>query len=1282
MAVAGVVLLGITKVIKPLTVSLEDQQEITQNLQGELSELQSDISDINSEIQTTADRIDELNNKDSLSFVEKEELKNLIVQNDELERTNKLLAEQENQKQQEVAKSVQQEFNKEYNNQRYVRVISEQEANEISQKRERWEKLRLNSGYNTEEEVAEMQRLRQELNEWDSTEYTFVNFTDYIQSVVTAYEDLNQKKKEGSGLSEHEEELLATYRNELVDYAVDLDDYVIRYGIDDETSQSWKDLSALIYECLYPSEYLTQKFNEVFDSLPEGVQSELKQLAENGSLSIDDLSDDIIKKFSEAGFSASEIIEQIQSMLGDLEDSVTNAPSTPLSITETVNQINTRLKSAFDSLRSAYQDIFTLDEDTGEKTFTPLDEADITDKFKPILDALEELDSLDGINVDYSQFEDFVSVLIDTSSTAEDVQEQFNKLATDIIYTSDCTNMSAETFDLLARSLYEMGVTNAYEILGKVRDAQEELAELSYDAERAITEEGKSLTELGLKFEATKEYLRHYLIQKELAENPLSTLEDILQLESLCKALGITGEMYDAVNGLKASFESKENGNHSDGIEKSIQYYQQKLKELARGYYYDYFNFDFEGISSSGAGSSSSSSAKNTIETFDWIEQAIENVEKEIEELDEAANSSYSTFSQKNEALAQEIEKITEEIGLQQQAYDEYMRKADSVALPDHYKQLVQSGAINIENTSDENLQNLINEYQNWYDKAQDVSDAIKQLKTDTKDLYVSAYELQTSNLKDRLDSGSISEKQYLDSLKEAYEKFYADLEDFAEQYHEAVLDYLAEEKDYLNNVAGAAASLIDTEIDNIQDDAKLQEDSIQRQIDLLEAKKKPLQDELEALEDKAKKENLILNLQKAQYDLARAENQKTKLVYTSKGMTYTADPTAIKDAQKGVDDAKLEIRKQSIQDQIDALDDEIDRYHDLIDQINKAADNQIDALEKIKNKWQEVIDQQEYTKNVSLLTGEFGTSAITKLLTGNDDALLAQWKNSYINTLSSLDMENQGYISDMTSLMASLYGVNLSPVQEQFRNVNDSINGMTASLGRAASAIGPGINVPTYNTDVENSTSPTNLTDSITGVGIAADQSLPGVSYNMDDIADTAANAALEVSTVANAIDNIPEYKDVTISIHTVGGNVSGGMSPNVSQIAYTDNAYAAGTDTAERITTRSGATLRPLQPGDKMYDLVQKFDTYMSSMGNKVEAIAQNAAYEQSRQMNEAARQITNSNIINNHNQPGVMVGDVHITCPGVTSQEVAKQVGTELNNIFSGLSLKAYQMANITR
>ncbi len=720
-----------------------------------------------------------------------------------------------------------------------------------------------------------------------------------------------------------------------------------------------------------------------------------------------------------------------------------SAPFTPLSITETINQVNTRLKPAFDSLKSAYQNIFSLDEDTGKQVFS-LENAGI-ETFESIRSELEKLGQIDGLTVNYSAFEEFVSVLNDTSSTADDVQQQFDHLATSIIYATDCTDMSAETYDLLVQSLTEMGVTNAEEVLNDLKDLQEELIQSGYNLADITLEEAVSFIKSGKASVEAAEYLKLYMLQKELAQNPLNTVSDISALEQLCNSLGMTAEMLGYVDALKRALNARELG--ATGIEPTIAGLKSKIADVANGQGAFKFNFSVPNKTAGSGGSSASpKTERDTTKEYNWIEQAIENVEKEIKVLDETASSSYSTLSQKNEALTSEIGKVTEEIELQQKAYEEYMRKADSIGLPDSYKDLVQNGAAGIEDIKDEKLQEQIDGYQKWYEKAQNASDAIRELNTDLKDLRVESYKLQTETLKDRLDSESITEKQYLTELKAAYEQFYGNLSEYAEQYHEAKLEYLKEEKKYLNSVANAAASVLDTEIDRIREDAEKQEELLKTQAELLEARKKPLQEELEALDEKTRKEELAFHLQKAQYDLARAENQQTKLVYTAdKGMIYTSDSAAVRDAKKGLDDAKSEIHKQSIQDQIDALDDEISRYDDLIDQINKAADAQVKALEQFKAKWQEVIDVQEQAKNITILTGEFGADAVAKILSGKDGDLLAQWKDSYLDTLKSIDLESQGYIGEMTKQVETFYQNSAKALSDAAGKAADAANAAAA---------------------------------------------------------------------------------------------------------------------------------------------------------------------------------------------------------------------------------------------
>ena len=50
--------------------------------------------------------------------------------------------------------------------------------------------------------------------------------------------------------------------------------------------------------------------------------------------------------------------------------------------------------------------------------------------------------------------------------------------------------------------------------------------------------------------------MRFYLIKEELAQNPLNTATDILALEKLCNALGITGGLYECVTALKKAFDA------------------------------------------------------------------------------------------------------------------------------------------------------------------------------------------------------------------------------------------------------------------------------------------------------------------------------------------------------------------------------------------------------------------------------------------------------------------------------------------------------------------------------------------------------------------------------------------------------------------------------------------------------------------------------------------------------------------------------------------------------
>ena len=120
--------------------------------------------------------------------------------------------------------------------------------------------------------------------------------------------------------------------------------------------------------------------------------------------------------------------------------------------------------------------------------------------------------------------------------------------------------------------------------------------------------------------------------------------------------------------------------------------------------------------SKSNSSSNSSNDKEETKETLDWIETKLDRIKRKIDELDTTASSTYRTWSKRNEALSSELSKVTEEISLQQQAYDRYVKEAESAGegLSSDWIDKIQNGKIDIETITDSDLKEKISDYKNW----------------------------------------------------------------------------------------------------------------------------------------------------------------------------------------------------------------------------------------------------------------------------------------------------------------------------------------------------------------------------------------------------------------------------------------------------------------------------------------------------------------------------------------------------------------------------------------
>ena len=132
---------------------------------------------------------------------------------------------------------------------------------------------------------------------------------------------------------------------------------------------------------------------------------------------------------------------------------------------------------------------------------------------------------------------------------------------------------------------------------------------------------------------------------------------------------------------------------------------------------------------------------------------------------------------------------------------------------------------------------------------------------------------------------------------------------------------------------------------------------------------------------------------------------------------------------------------------------------------------------------------------------------------------------------------------------------------------------------------------------------------------------------------------------------------------------------------------AYANGTTEYSdgTIITPDGNVLKPLREGDRDWDLMQKIQPLVDKMLKGETDIMSNAMIDHQKQIEQMVRDITTTNIAaNTNNKPSVAIGDIHVTCPGVTEQQVAEKlggvIGKELDKQFNGFHNYTDQMSRI--
>lgn len=493
--------------------------------------------------------------------------------------------------------------------------------------------------------------------------------------------------------------------------------------------------------------------------------------------------------------------------------------------------------------------------------------------------------------------------------------------------------------------------------------------------------------------------------------------------------------------------------------------------------------------------SNANKEAEKTEETLDWIEIALDRVERAISRLDKTATSTYKNWTKRGTALNDQISQTRREIDLQNQAYNRYIQQANSVGLDAGYAAKVRDGTIDIEKITNEDLNNKIQDYQNWYNKALDCLDAIDDLRESESKLYEQRFENVSTKYdgylgviqheKDMLDefvsqtetAGYITSGKYYDAmsanakkqqeeLKKQRDEMISELNNAVnsgtiEKYSESWYSMVNSVDEVTKSIEECNTSLLEYEknlreldwevFDLIQDKISKVADESEFLINLMSNKK--LYEDNGQLTDEGM---ATMGQYGVKYNVYMAQANKYAKKIKELQADLAKDPynqdiaNQLQEYIEAQQEAILnaEDMKNSIKDMVsDGIDKELDSLQKLIDKRNDALDaakDLYDYQKKIKESTKDIADLE---KQMAAYQGD--VSEETK-------AKIQQIKVDLEEAKSDLEeTEYEQYISDQQKMLDDLYNDYETILNQRLDDIDALMADMISEINNNASTIG-----------------------------------------------------------------------------------------------------------------------------------------------------------------------------------------------------------------------------------
>lgn len=331
------------------------------NAKEKLSEVASEYDEVTNAIKENNDKIKELEalrDTGNLSIVDDEDLTKLREQNEELRIRQQYLEKQKQISNQEIVEASKKKYNRDYGRQDTSNINAYKE--ELSNPKP----INNASSYLTGEGGSQYHSSFYAAGQQDALNAE----NDTLAALIAQYQFYEEEKAKALQLQDSKSiekysSKLSEISQKLMEDRTQLQGFLDDLSLTGESSSELEDVNSKLElidnTLLSKGKQLVEFIN---NSSYKDQKEKLTELADSGRLTADTLTESFPKLnqyLIENGLTLEDLIGLVRTYREELESIPSEKIKEPFSISDTITKLDTQLRPAFDSLKSAYQDIFT-----------------------------------------------------------------------------------------------------------------------------------------------------------------------------------------------------------------------------------------------------------------------------------------------------------------------------------------------------------------------------------------------------------------------------------------------------------------------------------------------------------------------------------------------------------------------------------------------------------------------------------------------------------------------------------------------------------------------------------------------------------------------------------------------------------------------------------------------------------------------------------------------------------------------------------------------------------